>query len=223
MSDERTRNPGLCMLCKEVLDKSQMTRHLKKCAIKNGNGRGKTVKLFHIVAVAEHMPEYWLHVEVSGALTLDHLDSFLRDIWLECCGHLSCFTIDGQQYSAQPSEDSWSGPPEKSMRHKLQNVLKANTAFRYLYDYGSTTNLKLRVAGVREGQAEEPGIRLLARNESLPWSCSECGEPATRVLVTGWYFESDDVLCDGCIGDYDEDQHLPLLNSPRTGVCGYCG
>ncbi len=60
-----------------------------------------------------------------------------------CCGHLSCFTIDGQQYSAHPSEDVLFGPREETMGQKIYNVLGAGTKFQHEYDYGSTTELKL--------------------------------------------------------------------------------
>ena len=36
--------------------------------------------------------------------TLADLDDFLRAIWLECCGHLSEFTIGGTSYSSEPED-----------------------------------------------------------------------------------------------------------------------
>ena len=35
------------------------------------------------------MPEYWLHVEGRETASLQQLDSLLRRVWLECCGHMS--------------------------------------------------------------------------------------------------------------------------------------
>jgi len=32
---------------------------------------------------------------MRGSATLAKLDDYLRAIWLECCGHLSKFTIGG--------------------------------------------------------------------------------------------------------------------------------
>ena len=34
--------------------------------------------------------------------TLADLDRFLRDIWLECCGHMSQFTIGKARYISHP-------------------------------------------------------------------------------------------------------------------------
>ncbi|MFW6151508.1 MAG: hypothetical protein ACOC6C_00875, partial [Verrucomicrobiota bacterium] len=81
MIAEKTRYPGQCMLCKQTFNKAQMTRHLKKCIAQTVEEAGKAVKMFHLVIEGNHMPMYWLHVEMPGALTLEGLDSFLRDIW----------------------------------------------------------------------------------------------------------------------------------------------
>jgi hypothetical protein len=102
MTAKKSQYAGRCILCNEVFNKSQMMLHLKDCVAAQAHGEGKAVRFFHLVIEGNHMPMYWLHVEIPGALTLQHLDAFLRNIWLECCGHLSCFTIDGQRYSVSP-------------------------------------------------------------------------------------------------------------------------
>jgi hypothetical protein len=223
MIAEKPQYAGQCMLCKQTFNKGQVTRHLKKCVAQHQEEAGKPVKMFHLVIEGNHMPMYWLHVEIPGALTLQHLDAFLRDIWLECCGHLSCFTIEGQRYSVHPAEDVLFGTREKTMGQKLYNVLGPVTKFQHEYDYGSTTELKLRVVEFRERQVKKPDITLLARNEAPAWECAKCGKPATQIQATGWGLDMDSVFCDVCIGDEQEEGYLPLVNSPRTGVCGYCG
>ena len=50
-------------------------------------------KILHLVA--NGYGPYWLHLEVQGDVRLTVLDAFLRAIWLECCGHMSQFCIDG--------------------------------------------------------------------------------------------------------------------------------
>ncbi|MBU0676688.1 MAG: plasmid pRiA4b ORF-3 family protein [Verrucomicrobia bacterium] len=212
---------GRCMLCKEVISKAQMTRHLKKCVEMSTQDAGQVMKLFHLVIEDRYLPMYWLHIEIPGAMTLRHLDSFLREIWLECCGHLSCFTIDGERYAVSPDDDPWSGLREKSMQPKIYSVLAPGTKFDHEYDYGSTTDLKLRVAGVRECAVKKSEIKLLARNEPPIWKCSECGKPATWTKAFGWGDEG--TYCDDCAEDEDEECLLPVVNSPRMGVCGYVG
>ena len=222
MIAEKEQYPGRCTLCKQGINKAQMTRHLKKCLVEHNEGTGRTVKLFHLVIEDKYLPMYWLHVEIPGAKTLNHLDSFMRDIWLECCGHLSCFTIDGQRYSVHPVEDVFFGSREKTMGQKIYNVLSAGTKFQHEYDYGSTTELKLRVVDVQERKIKKSGITLLARNEPPAWECAECGRPATQIQATGWGLDVESLFCNECMDD-DEEEYLPVVNSPRVGVCAYCG
>ena len=102
-------------------------------------------------------------------------------------------------------------------------MLGPGTKFQHEYDYGSTTELKLRVVEFRERRVKNPEITSLARNEPPPWECAKCGKPATQIQATGWGLDMDSVFCGDCVGDEEEEGYLPLVNSPRTGVCGYCG
>jgi hypothetical protein len=221
--ESKMRYPGRCELCGHVAGKAQMTRHLKACLAGKAETGDLTARVFHLVIEGRGLPMYWLHVEIPGAMTLENLDAFLRGIWLECCDHLSCFTIDGQRYSVQPAESFFGGRREQTMRAKIYSVLREGLKFAHEYDYGSTTELSLRVMRTREGRfAKYPGIALLARNEPPAWVCSMCGKPATRVRTTGWGLGLDSLCCDDC-GEGDEEGYLPVVNSPRTGVCGYSG
>jgi len=120
---------------------------------------------------------YWLHVEFPGTLTLQDLDSFLRYIWLECCGHLSNFTTEGQRYDVCPDDQGHSPLPVKDMSCRLAKVLAKGMTFQHEYDFGSTTVLKLRVAAVRERSVKNPKVSLLAMNDPPPWKCAKCDKP----------------------------------------------
>lgn len=200
-----------------------MTRHLKACLEKHAADDGKQVHMFHISVHSRYLPMYWLHVEIPGAQTLEVLDSFLRRLWVECCGHLSCFTIGDRRYSVYPLDNPIFGRPEKSMNHRIYNVLDSGTEFGYEYDYGSTTELTLRVAGVRKASVKKPQLTLLARNHPPAWECVKCGKPATLIEAQGWGLDTDALYCDACAEDEAEDMFLPVVNSPRMGVCGYTG
>ena len=216
--------PGRCELCGQVVGKPQMTRHMARCLAKKTENGGVIAKLLHLVVEGTHLPMYWLHVEVPGAMMLVELDTFLRRIWLECCDHLSCFTVSGQRYSVHPAESLFDGPRERSMAIKIYSVLQSGTRFTHEYDYGSTTDLSLKVVGTREGAlGKRPGVVLLARNDPPAWNCSACGKPATQVRAAGWDLDLDRMFCDDCIEEDQEEYYLPVVNSPRTGVCGYAG
>src|SRR4051812_38522519 len=104
----RETTQGICHLCKGTFPKGSMTRHLSKClttrddAEKSGDSKAKTGKLFHVVVEARGDPRYWLHLELPATAKLKHLDSVLRKLWLECCGHLSAFKLEGQKKRAMP-------------------------------------------------------------------------------------------------------------------------
>ena len=126
---------------------------------------------------------------------------------------------------------------EHDMDVELSKVLKVGQKFFHEYDFGSTTKLALKVVAEREGTApkddykysgefgKDKTIKIMARNNPPQISCRECGKPATKVAAGYYYFE-DGALCDVCartsLKEY-EDMFLPIVNSPRVGVCGYTG
>jgi len=90
---------GMCSFCKSEIAKNTMTQHLKHCKQRitaiadetESSAEDEKSRLFYIIVEGDYNPQYWMHLEVSASATLADLDSFLRDIWLECCGHLSAF------------------------------------------------------------------------------------------------------------------------------------
>ncbi len=98
---------------------------------------------------------FWLHLEAKSTATLSDLDHFLRRIWLECCEHLSEFTINSVRYSASDMEDDFWGIESKSMNVPLKTVFGVKDKFEYEYDFGSTTNLEGQVFAERQGVQRE--------------------------------------------------------------------
>ncbi|MFQ5928291.1 MAG: hypothetical protein ACE5MK_01225 [Acidobacteriota bacterium] len=192
-------------------------------------GRGTTKqRAFHIGASDRFSSAYWIHLEAHTQATLSTLDNFLRDLWLECCGHLSAFTLDGVRYEdafEYLEPDPWDfGPESEDMNIPLDQVLSPGLAFAYEYDFGSTTWLKLRVIEEREGAFPRSPIQLIARNEPLVFECLSCGKPASQVC-TCWQWSEEAWYCQECAPEHEGMDHyfLPIVNSPRMGVCGYTG
>jgi Plasmid pRiA4b ORF-3-like protein len=226
----RQTSKGTCTFCQRELSKSGMTRHLESCeqraAIQaEAASRQKTQKTraFHLVVEGYRLPMYWMHLEVAAGTTLAILDRFLRDTWLECCGHLSAFEIGGVRYSVDAGMYDWD-TGGKSMRVRLDKVLSPGQTCSYEYDFGSTTELTVKVLSEHEVEAEKRPIQVLARNTLPIIPCDVCGEPATG-LCTQCIYEDKGCLCDVCAKDHKcgEEMLLPLVNSPRAGVCGYTG
>lgn len=207
---KRSIQPGTCELCGQRESSAKMTRHLEACAVSHG-GKGPSQELITLEFAARADPRYWIQLEVRASAKLKALDSFLRELWLECCGHLSSFAI---------------GRDELGMNSTVGNVLgtKGQT-LRYQYDFGSTTELEGRVLGTRRGSLGRAVVRILARNDALVWTCAQCENPAAIVCpFCAW--DGTGVLCSGHAKEHEhagEDAYLPVVNSPRMGVCGYTG
>ena len=142
---------GICALCGKRTTKAAMTRHLGSCLAEHEPSRGKTARLFRLRIEDAFSPIFWMDVEIkANATTLEELDDFLRQRWLECCGHLSAFYIEGATYMVSsyrvgPVAD----PNERTMKVKLGEVLSKSSTFQHVYDFGTSTELKLRVADER--------------------------------------------------------------------------
>src|SRR5438105_7338847 len=158
----RQTSKGICTFCHGEFSKSAMTRHLETCeqrAITEAKAGSKqkvqSNRKLHLVVEGRDLPMYWMHLEIPASSTLSTLDQFLRNTWLECCGHLSAFEIAGERYAvdAGMNEDPWD-MREKSMRVRLEKVLSPGQTNFYEYDFGTTTELKLRVIAEREGRAK---------------------------------------------------------------------
>jgi len=215
---------GICEICGHRTTKGHMLRHVRKCLANESKQEGNNCQLIQLRIEAEYLPMYWLDIEINAGKKLRDLDKFLRDIWLECCGHMSQFQIDDYHY-VMPYDSSfeiWAheGNMDIALSNSIGNDIEQ---FEYEYDFGTTTHLKIRVIEKREGK-NNIGLRLLARNELPDWQCAKCDKPATDICVYCLY-ESGEAFCEehknghGC----DEEYFLPVVNSPRTGECGYDG
>ncbi|HKM42464.1 MAG TPA: hypothetical protein VJZ70_00545, partial [Limnochordia bacterium] len=139
-------------------------------------------------------------------------------IWLECCGHLSQFIIEDQRCLCDGVELDLG---DFSMDIAFRAIARPGLVFEYEYDFGSTTTLKLVFVSARLGSsASKERVNLLASNNAPNLRCDSCGKEAD------WFVTEDLTLfCDSCAeqDDLEEEWSLPVLNSPRTGVCGYGG
>ena len=238
----RQQSQGTCYLCKGTIARASMTRHLARClpahddAEKLPPGKNRKGKLLHVVVECKDDPRYWLHLEMPATTRLKYLDQFLRNIWLECCGHLSAFKIEGQKGKRAPltmrdlmamGRDDWRDPDEVDMEEKVGAVFRPGVKLSYEYDFGSTTRLSLRVVAEREGWVVKPNdLHVLARNDPPHIPCGRCQQGAATLIDVENSYEESGWLCARCAEETDlagSDMTLPVVNSPRTGVCGYTG
>lgn len=229
-STRRHASTGKCNLCGLTFAKTGMTRHLQACWGKRTvseevfpGSAGRKVhegRVFLIAVGSRYSSDYWMHLEVPAAAMLVVLDRFLRDIWLECCGHMSAFEINGRRYYSSAAREM----AGQSMNFEIGRVLAPGVKAFHKYDFGTTTELTLSVSAERKGLTDGKSIRVLARNDPPQILCQSCGKAATKVC-TQCIYEGEGWLCDECARKHDcgEDMFLPVVNSPRVGMCGYAG
>jgi hypothetical protein len=220
----RLESHGTCTYCGEVITKRSIAKHLDKCP--NWQEILKTTEvnisnrpvetLWHLRVQDSHDKDFWLDLEMVGSASLEKLDKYLRAIWLECCGHLSKFTIGG-----------WGGMDVGKSR-KANSIFETGLALRHLYDFGTTSETDIKVVGFREGKpTSKHPIALLARNLMPEAACQECGQPAKWLCLECLYEgDNDGYICDEHVEEHPHDNYgepMPLFNSPRTGMCSYDG
>lgn len=72
----------------------------------------------------------------------------------------------------------------------------------YEYDFGTTTELTLRVLAERLGTRQREAVQVLARNNPPVFSCVVCGQEATQVC-TQCIGADDGWLCDACAPEHE--------------------
>ena len=218
----RPENPGTCAYCGEIITKRGVAKHLDKCSKRQetllvGEASSRLQEtLWHLRVQDAYDKDFWLDLEMVGSASLDKLDKYLRAIWLECCGHLSKFTIGG-----------WGGLDIGKAR-KANAVFEPGLVLRHLYDFGTTSETDIKVVRYREGKATtKHPITLLARNRLPEVACQDCSQPAQWLCIECVYEEDKSgYLCDEHMEEHPHENYgepQPLLNSPRTGMCGYDG
>lgn len=225
----KTDSRGTCQLCGHQANRAAMVRHARVCAPAHDPAHGERGAMFQLSVQGRHHPRYWLALEMKARGKLRDLDNFLRNIWLECCGHLSAFEIRGIRHTVDyGTNDLWFDDRhrERSMNMPVSEVFdRVGLEIGYEYDFGSTTELRLRIAGVREGNSGRRLVSLLARNDPPVWPCTVCHQPATLVCPFCMY-EGEPFYCQTHAPQHkcdDDEAWLPVVNSPRMGVCGYTG
>lgn len=221
---------GKCKFCGSEYTYSYMGRHLSSCKKRQTQltteAGKKRCGYFLLAIYPRYNKDYWLFIEANENTTLLQLDSFLRDIWLECCGHLSAFDIDGVCYELDSENDDFWDDPVESMNYTLRKVLCEDMTFLYEYDFGDTTELLITVVNYTKKGLQKKTITLLSRNNPHEYICEDCGKKTAVVLCQECYYDNGGgFLCEDCMKVHTcgEEMQLKICNSPRMGVCAYNG
>jgi hypothetical protein len=248
MKEQPLKSEGKCVFCGKTFAKAGISRHLQahlaKKATENQNGASFLVK---VEPHSGYGPTpYFLSLWVDGNTTMKKVDKFLRDIWLECCGHLSEFTdpkaqkSGGDMHSLIEALNMFVECNQKfkdfssvqqgaiPMEQKAKQVFHKGMKLEHEYDFGSSTVLVLTAIEEYPVKADE-NIVLLSRNEPPEMPCQLCGkESATQLCAVHGEGEAN-FFCEKCAEKHAEEcpdfeyAAMPVVNSPRMGVCAYTG
>jgi hypothetical protein len=230
--EQKLATIAACAICKETKSARVMGKHLET----HLKEREKTIHgspAFHI-RIDGGDDVFWMDVIVPAEASLMMLDRFLRDIWLECRGHMSAFKIAGRQYNVsfsglQEMDVFGALDGEETMDVTLGKVLRTGLAFSHEYDFGTTTTLRLKVISSGKFGKTKNTVELLARNEPPDMRCESCGQKAVVVCSMCKWNDMESWLCKkcskkhACAEDCDGEGFLPVVNSPRVGECAYEG
>lgn len=219
-NEEQTR--GSCVYCGRRMTRGGMAKHLRTCpqreeVIETFNRKpGKDDRLFHLQVQDAWGGDYWLHLEMVGSAALAALDDYLREIWLECCGHLSQLSVGG-----------WGGEPIP-FEMKAARVFEPGLELVHIYDFGTSSETLVKVIDERKGKPTTTHpLVLMARNEAPEVTCMKCKQAASWLCMECVYeHEASGALCDKHAEAHPHDDYgglFPIVNSPRMGMCGYEG
>ena len=210
---KKNLNNGICTYCKTGIPKNSRSiiDHFEKCDERTITG-AKASNYFILVLEDPYAPQYWLVIKAKPNLPLRKLDVFIREIWVDCCGHLSEF-----------SDKNATIP----MSQELSQVFDTGVKINYVYDFGTSTEITISMLQeIKDIDVKD--IQVLARNKEIEYQCSHCKNKA--VLICSLCADEDDgLLCESCINKHKcvqeegEEVLSSIENSPRMGVCGYMG
>lgn len=213
---------GRCAFCGYETVKSAMGKHLAACPqrqaqlLRAEETKRKPEMLYHLRMQDAYDHNFWLDLEVRASATLKDIDAYLRAIWLECCGHLSRFSIGG-----------WDGDEIPKSR-RVDVVFQYGAELTHIYDFGTSSETRIKVMGQRDGVplSTRPMV-LMARNLMPEALCIECGQPAKYLCMECLINQSEwGTLCAQHAETHPHDDYgepIELVNSPRLGMCGYTG
>ena len=209
---------GTCVKCNARITKNAALEHLQNCIPLNPPDTPQ--KSFVLRINDRDVYRYWMYVKISGSASLLDLDSFLRDEWLECCGHLSMFEIDGIQYEDIAKLDE-NVLDSKNIKIKAEKILYKELNFKHVYDFGDSTTLGLTVVGEYQDDASaKKQVKLLVKNNPTRHRCKICKKDADLVCID-CYERGTSYFCKSCGEKHEDHELLSVANSPRMGRCAY--
>ena len=114
------------------------------------------------------------------------------------------------------------------MTRKIHQVFAPGVEVIHAYDFGTTSVTQIKGIEHRQGRrTTSRPIALMARNEAPLLTCQECEGIATHFCDECRIEEDlEGVLCAEHARVHPHEDYgepIPIVNSPRMGMCGYTG
>lgn len=207
--------------CNELCFPAKADKHILECSLKNNTPTQPETNGYLVrISWTEQPDMYWMFVTIPKNTSLNFLDSFLRITWLECCGHLSMFTIDNHKYISHTE----SGNPSQVMKKQIGQLLPQGSVCKYAYDLGTSTYLEIKIIS-ETSSCSQKKVEILMQNDPPDFLCEFCKKTADNICAI-----CGETVCSSCgsqhscvVEEGDDYLLMPIVNSPRTGVCGYTG
>ncbi|MBN1167848.1 MAG: hypothetical protein JXA44_12070 [Methanospirillaceae archaeon] len=205
-------SPGTCFICKKKVTGDTIEDHLPEC-IPSANWPHHKESGYLIRIMDRDNRRFWLILLASPDATLADLDHLIRDVWVECCDHLSSFSIGICSFSSHREDEG--------MNIYIRDVLLPGEDGTYRYDYGSPTRLRISILSPTHYYPKDRQLVLLGQNTKAKHRCKICKADAAYAYKKR-YDERTQYYCQKCLDLQliDSDYCWYAGNSPRAGVCG---
>jgi len=188
-----------CQFCNNKFNLKKLIEH-ENCIIEHCQGKSGYLLFFNAIGITNK--DYYMYVIVGSNTKFSNINKFLKDIWCDCCGHTSIFKNCQTGYKIQTN--------------RLLSEFDEDDEFVYEYDAGDTTTIFFRIVKKIKNNNDNK-FSIIIRNEQPIIKCKKCKDNSN-------YYVCGDPICSKCIEKIDEDEKeckLEIVNSPRSGQCGY--
>jgi hypothetical protein len=141
---QRKQSKRAYAYCEKELVKSAIAKHLGICGkqleaiAKIEAGKATPETLFHLRRQDAYRNKFWLDLEMRGSKALQDLDTCLRAIWIECCGHISQFSLGG------------GFAKEVGKRQKMSDVFQHGIELTHIYGCETSPEMLVKLMEVRQ-------------------------------------------------------------------------
>ena len=200
-----------CKFCNKKFGINAIVDHLSICISNCVNN--KSGYLIEFISIGDITNKSYQMFAIFGTkCKFSHIDMFLRNMWCECCNHISTIAV---------FEEVNKNQTHKSVKfNTLISKYENANQFIYCYDMGSTTNIYFRIIEKLDGINKNTDIELLYRNEPFKIKCNNY----KKCKGFSMYVFDENMFCNECKNNINEEKQefiLKLSNSPRTGICDY--